>query len=231
MWLVETSPPRLTGQPRAKVTLYDSYNLTHRHQCIDEILNREFVMHEQEGGGVHAMDEDEDLESRTVKELTSIAKARNIVIRSGARKATIVALLRESKAPEQPTTLALAYTDATVQGFNPDTITPYFHTLAAHVCEQMIVLASLGKFIKHPITHKHCSCSPCELNNNRYNRTYFQRCSRRPVGLERETLLLAWRCTFNKETIDRSLVTCPHCGKTYRRAGMLKKHINNVHAK
>ena len=215
--------------------------LTYRHQCIDEILNREGTVHESGDAGVEAMDKediegqdsDEDLERKTVTELTAIAKEREINMPVRARKAIIVEALRkgmQKKKAGSHTRLALDHTKtgANIQGFNADMITPYFHTLAAHISEQMITLSTLGQFIGHPITHKHCSCSPCELSNNRYNRTYFQRCSRRLTGLEAENLLLAWRCTVNREDIDRSKYTCK-CGKAFMRKGWLAKHIQ-LHA-
>ena len=105
-----------------------------------------------------------------------------------------------------------------------DMVTPYFHVLAAHVCEQMIRLEALGKHIGHDVTHKHCSCSPCELANNRYNRTYFQRSSRRLTGLEEENLLTSWRCKVNRADIERTTVACGRCGKAFTRSGMLKNH-------
>ena len=60
--------------------------LTSRHQCIDEILNREGTVHESGDAGVEAMDKediegqdsDEDLERKTVPELTARLLSRTL---------------------------------------------------------------------------------------------------------------------------------------------------------
>jgi hypothetical protein len=201
----------------------------HRHQCIDEILTRErrgVRRHEQEDG-VRAEDEDGDdgLTRKTVAELRVIAKEKNVTIKTGSRKQDIIDMIRTTMSVVTPTTeevkrskLAHENVDqAAHQVFNADIVTPYCHVLGAHVWEQMITLDAFGRFIGHQITHKHCSCSPCELANNRYNRIYFARSSRRRGDLEEEILLVSWRCTMNLQDIERHSCSCPHCGKTFVR--------------
>ena len=210
---------------------------SNRNLCIDEILNKEYrVANPKDGGGEipdSDPDNEDDLENNTVVQLKAIAKAQDIVIARGARKADIVNVIKAAQEAARAKRRRTAVDDAAAQrasnapprGFNADMITPYFHVLAAHVWEQMISLAALGRHISHNVTHKHCSCSPCELANNRYNRTYFQRSCRRLTGLEKENLLTSWRCKVNPTDIERTTGTCGHCGKAFTRAGMLKQHI------
>ena len=153
-------------------------SIPNRNLRIDEILNREYRA--IQGGlseDAEADNSGADLHNKSVKELQAMAQARNIKINRGSRKADIVRLLRSTEDPaarEKRQRTAIEDATPPTRGFNADIITPYFHVLAAHVWEQMIRLEALGKFIGHHVTHKHCSCSPCELANNRYNRTYFQ---------------------------------------------------------
>ena len=209
-----------------------------RNVCIDEILNKEYrVVKDPNGGGGESIedsdpDNEADIGQKSVKELQAIASAQNIIVKRGARKADIVSVIKAAQVAARAKRRRPAVDDAVAQrasiapprGFNADMVTPYFHVLAAHVCEQMIRLEALGKHIGHDVTHKHCSCSPCELANNRYNRTYFQRSSRRLTGLEEENLLTSWRCKVNRADIERTTVACGRCGKAFTRSGMLKNH-------
>ena len=118
---------------------------------------------------------------------------------------------------------------APILGFRVGIITPYMHASGAHLWEQRLHLAKLGKFIGHPLTHKHISCSPSELSNNTYNRTYFQTSSRRLDGLEKTILLTSWRAILNTVDLDRNQHICPHCSHKTVRAEWMRRHITAVH--
>lgn len=114
-------------------------------------------------------------------------------------------------------------------GFAPSIITPYLHAMVAHFGEQRERLDLIGNFIGVPITHKHISCSPGELSNNKYNRMYFQQSSRRLVGLEREIICMAWRAIINTADIERWKHACPVCTFTCVRGLWMTRHIEKEH--
>ena len=114
-------------------------------------------------------------------------------------------------------------------GFAPTIITPYLHASVAHFWEQRERLYLLGKFIGVPITHKHISCSPGELSNNKYNRVYFQQSSRRLDGLEKEIICTAWRAIINTEDVERRTRVCPICTFTCVRKLWMTRHISTEH--
>ena len=123
----------------------------------------------------------------------------------------------------------VALNDRSRLGFAPTIITPYMHASVAHLWEQRERLSAIGKFIGVPLTHKHISCSPGELSNNKYNRMYFQSSSRRLHGLEKEIVCTAWRAIINTVDIDRSKHECPFCTFKCVREMWMTRHIIKKH--
>ena len=74
---------------------------SNRNLCIDEILNKEYrVANPKDGGGEipdSDPDNEDDLENKTVVQLKAIAKAQDIVIARGARKADIVNVIKAAQ--------------------------------------------------------------------------------------------------------------------------------------
>jgi hypothetical protein len=236
-----------------KLGCTESQFIRNKTDLVDAVIDLEFANHSDEGDN----SEEEDSESednqlpedvrRAQLQRTKLAgpdgvaaQAKKLgVFKSKTRKADLVEAILEKERNSGPSpshspsaarpALPARISTAARLGFKVGIITPYMHASGAHLWEQRLHLAKLGKFIGHPLTHKHISCSPGELSNNTYNRTYFQTSSRRLDGLEKTILLTSWRAILNTVDLDRTQHKCPYCPHKTVRAEWMRRHITTMH--
>ena len=204
---------------------------------VEELINMELPCDEGDEGDESEDSDDNDAQEARRRQLQNMKvagpdglrqMARALGVSGGGNKADLIAavLEKERNIAHLP---SFSPAPAPRLGFRVGIITPYMHASGAHLWEQRLHLAKLGKFIGHPLTHKHISCSPGELSNNTYNRTYFQTSNRRLDGLEKTILLSSWRAILNPVDIDRFQYECPYCThKTVGKTWMVR-HITTTH--